>query len=308
MWDNLRRRMVRENHIFIMPSTRGTLFLGLVFVIIMVAATYNNNLIFILGFSLFAVFVVCMLQTHYNLKGVRIRFVSAEEGFEGHEIFLAFDLTQKRSRWKRALELRARSRQWKTVIADRQHLLPNEQSKPVRFAVLAHKRGVHPLPEIVLETYYPLGLFRAWKVFRPKGQLTVYPRPSGEIELQPRTLAAGLREQGMRAASEGDMGELRIYREGDSYHQIAWKHYARTGKLHSRVNWGGDERYYVIPWQPGKQELEEYLRQMSAWVERALFEQSQFEMHLPEGSVGMGHGQDHARACWRLLARVKGVG
>lgn len=308
MWDDLRRRMVRENHIYIIPSPRGFLFLGLVIVIILVAATYNNNLIFIQGFALFALFVVCMLQTHYNLKGVRLRFVSAEEGFEGQEVYLAFDLTQKRSRWKRGLQLRARSRHWKTVTNERHSLLPNEQSKPVRFAVLAYKRGVHPVPEIFLETYYPLGLFRAWKIFRPKGQITIYPRPLGEAELHARVAPAGQRDQGTRPALEGDMGELRLYREGDSYHQIAWKHYARTGKLHSRVNWGGDEVHYVIPWQPGQMELEEYLRQMSAWVQLALHEQSHFEMHVPEGSIGLGVGHDHARECWRVLARVKGAG
>src|SRR5437870_1558803 len=110
MLEQVRRRMIRENRIYIMPSGRGFFFLAAVVVMILTAATYNNNLIFILAFFLFALFIVSMLQTHYNLKGARLEFAGAEEAFEGDRQSLLFHLTQKRARHKRGLEIRISSR------------------------------------------------------------------------------------------------------------------------------------------------------------------------------------------------------
>lgn len=307
MWSELEKRIVRENRIFIIPSARGFLFLGLSIVMILVAATYNNNLIFILGAFLFSVFVVVLLQTHYNLKGTFLRFISIEEGFEGREVRMAFELSQKRARLKAGLEIRTRGKKWKTLTKDKHDLAATDRTKPVSLGVEAVRRGLHRLPEVVLETYYPLGLFRAWKVYRPEGEFLIYPKPEGLRELKPLSNGDGRRDDGMKASTEGDLGELRPFRSGDSFAQVAWKHFARTGTMHSRLNWGGEERHYAIPWigtSGGGDKLESDLRQMSAWVERALFEQSQFEMSVPQGHVGLGFGPEHARVCWRALAKI----
>ena len=306
LWQKLERRIIRENNIFIIPSYRGFLFLGLAMVMILVAATYNNNLIFILGAFLFSTFVVVLLQTHYNLKGVRLRFVTMEEGFEGTEVHMAFELSQKRSRLKSGLEIRSRSKEWKNVSSEKHMLRSTESTKPVRVTVVAPRRGEHSIPQIVLETYYPLGLFRAWKVYRPEGQVMIYPKPAGEVPLAPSPSTVGVRDEGTKPASEGDMGELRAYRAGDSFHQVAWKHFARTGDMHSRANWGGEDRHYSIPWlvpqTPG--DTETNLRQMSAWIDVAVREDARFEMSTPQGHIGAGQGMEHARKCWRVLAKV----
>ncbi|MBX3021289.1 MAG: DUF58 domain-containing protein [Bdellovibrionales bacterium] len=303
MLEGVRRRLVRENRIYIMPSPRGFLFLGAVVVMILTAATYGNNLIFILAFILFALFVVSMLQTHYNLKGARLEFAGADEAFEGEPQSLLFHLTQKRSRLKRGLEIRTRSKTFRTLSERREDILPEEQVKAARIEVLAWRRGVHALPEVILETYFPLGMFRAWKIFRPQGTLIVYPRPEGDVKLTSVHSEHGEEETGLRTTPDGDFGELKNYQVGESYHQIAWKHYARTGDLYSKVHWGAEHKHYDLKWSPGR-DPEQYLRQLSRWVMNALEEDASFELETPDSKVEPGRGMEQAKACWRALAAV----
>jgi uncharacterized protein (DUF58 family) len=302
--ENIRKRMVRENQIYIMPSAMGLVFFLSIVVLVLTAATYNNNLIFILAFFLAALFVVCMLQTHFNLKSVRVQFLSVDDAFEGEKLTLLFQLYQKRFGFKRSLRLRSGSREWTTLEEGRDWLTPRENSKPVRVTIKAFKRGWHPLPTIILETYFPLGLFRAWKVFRPQGEMVVYPRPRGQRVLESANFSYGEEDLGLRTSPEGDFGELKAYQRGESYHQIAWKHYARTGNLYSKVHWGEEHKFYRIPWDPRGVTTEAYLGQMSQWVKLAVEDNASFEMELPARKIEAGSGTDQAKACWRALASI----
>jgi uncharacterized protein (DUF58 family) len=303
--ERLRRAVMRENRIYIIPTGRGLLFLAMVVVLILTAATYNNNLIFILAFFLFSMFIVSMLQTHYNLRAVRLEFARAEEGFEGDGIGLHFYLLQRRPGQKQAIWLRSRSKQFKTLSNAPENLNPSEMSKAIKIDVLAWKRGAYTLPEVVIETFFPLGIFRAWKIFRLHGEIVVYPKPKGLTSLLPRPYDTGDAEMGLHAGPDGDFGELKPYRAGESYHQIAWKHYARTGDLYTKLHWGSEDKHYLIPWRAQGKNFESGLSQMSAWVQQAVEENASFEMETPDQVIEAGRGFDHARLCWRALARVR---
>ncbi len=307
MWSRWRKFFVRENRIYIIPSIRGFIFLAVVVVMILTASTYNNNLVFLLAFFLFSIFVTSMVQTHFILQGVDLDFAGADDGFEQDPMSLHFHLRQKQSRSRRGLNLRSLSRKFIGLSHRLEELSPMELSKTVRIEVLAWGRGVHSVPEVALETYYPMGLFRAWKVFRPQGLLYVYPRPHALSPLLPSSFEFGEQELGLRSSPEGDFGELKSYREGESYHQIAWKHYARTGHLFTKVHWGQEHIHYQIPWRPEGQELEAYLSQMCQWLLVAAEENASFEMETPRGKIDGGQGPDHLRICLRALAEVETV-
>jgi uncharacterized protein (DUF58 family) len=302
-----RKHIVRENRIYIMPSGRGLLFLAIVMVTILVAATYNNNLVFLLGFFLFAVFVTSMVQTHYVLKGVSLEFVEAEDGFEGDRLGLLLNLTQRKGRWRPGLIVRTSSKKFLTLTATRERMKPSESSHAMRIEVSAWRRGVHELPELILETYYPLGIFRAWKIFQPKGRIHVYARPEGSLTLAPVHFESGDQDLGLRRSPEGDFGELKEYHDGESYHQIAWKHFARTGELYTRIHWGQENKHYEIPWSPSGRDIEIHLRQMSRWIEQAVDEGASFAIQTPDEKIEGGQGPEHRRLCHRALAAVKVV-
>lgn len=301
------KHIVRENRIYIIPSARGFLFFSVIIIMILAGATYNNNLIFLLSFFLFSAFVTSMVQTHYILKGVQIEFVGSEDGFEGDRVALHFQIRQSHLRHRRGLLIRSLSRRFSTKSNAIENLTPMEQSRPARIEVAAWKRGVHAVPEMVLETYFPMGLFRAWKVFRPAGEMYVYPRAFGRLKLPNASYDFGQQDFGLRSSPEGDFGELKNYQEGESYRQIAWKHYARTRKLFTKVHWGQENKHYQIPWSPNSKDLEAYLMQMSQWVVTALEEEASFELETPDLKVESGRGLEHSKMCLRALAAVKGA-
>ncbi len=303
--EQFRHRMVRENRIYIMPSGRGMTFLAVIIVLVLTGATYNNNLVFLLAFFLFSLFIASMIQTHYNLKGVRLHYLSCEDGFAGEPMALLFHLEQKRARFKHSIEIRPLNKRWKPAAPARESMAPIEARKPVRVLLVAPERGLHQLPMFALETYFPLGLFRAWKVFRPQGEVIVYPRPQGERELPASRFEFGEHDLGLRNSPEGDFGELKDYQTGESYHQVAWKHFARTGMLYTKVHWGEEHRHFHLPWSPQSQKFENYLQQMSAWIKAALEENATFAMDLPIAQIPSGSGPEHARLCWRALAALK---
>jgi len=303
--EQIRDRMTRENRVYIMPSGRGMIFLGLIVILIFAGATYNNNLVFLLGFLLFSLFVVSMVQTHYNLKGVRLHFMNAEDGFANEPIGLLFHLEQRRARVKRAIHIRPLSRRWARVGDVCVSMTPQEARKAVRVRVLVKERGIHALPHFVIETYFPLGLFRAWKVVKPKGEVVIYPQPQGLRILPTSRFEFGEYDLGLRNSPEGDFGELKNYQPGESYQQVAWKHYARTGSLYTKVHWGEEHRHFQLPWDPHGAGFESYLQQMSAWIKTALEGNATFSMELPLKQIPAGSGPEHARLCWRALAELR---
>ena len=283
-----------------MPTGRGLTFLTLIVVQILTAATYNNNLIFILAFFLFALFVVSMLQTNDNLRDVDLTYAGALGAFAGEPVTLAFQVSHRRGRDVPGLVVRLRKDALQTLEEGRTDLLAVDPAVTVRVECLSHRRGVFALGDVILESRAPHGLFRAWIVNRPPGEVVIYPRPVGDATLEPRLSAGGESEvTGQADSPEGDFGELKPYRPGESHGQIAWKHFARTGELYQKTHWGAARPHYVIPWR-GDGEAE--LSQVSRWIERALEQGASFE--IPARNLGPGAGDDFAHACWRDLARV----
>jgi hypothetical protein len=92
---------------------------------------------------------------------------------------------------------------------------------PVTVGVLAERRGLHPLPMLRVETRFPFGLFRAWSLWRPAGQLCVYPQPEQPAAALPAAGAVAGGPVQAKAASGGEFDGLRPWRRGDSLRQVA---------------------------------------------------------------------------------------
>ena len=73
------RRRPRKPKIYIVPSKNGFLFLGVNIVVLISAGTYSNNLVFMLAFLMFAIFITSMVHTHNNLRGVRVEIVDIRD-------------------------------------------------------------------------------------------------------------------------------------------------------------------------------------------------------------------------------------
>lgn len=106
------------------------------------------------------------------------------------------------------------------------------EAQRVRLGLVASKRGAYRLPAWRVETDFPFGLLRAYRVFPDERPLLVYPRFRALSRME---LPVGRRYQpgGVALASHiGDSMEYkgnREYREGDNVRNIDWRATARLG-------------------------------------------------------------------------------
>src|SRR4029079_1256918 len=99
--------------------------------------------------------------------------------------------------------------------------IPAQGAAEVVLAVPAKRRGWLLLGRVLLETRFPLGLFRAWSYVEPDARCLVYPQPERTPLPAPLAEAAAgaLRSQ---SAGNDDFSGLRTYQLSDSPRHVAW--------------------------------------------------------------------------------------
>ena len=177
---------------------------------LLTAAAYANNLVYLLTFFLTAIFLLAMAETNRNLKGVVLHRVEVEPGPRGGEVNYQLWLKNRGPKASFSLFVEARQppeqRPWdrqkgRQKSGRRKRKLfpfsravgpageiPRLSPKALgqaQFSVPVTKRGVFPLHPLRLCTIFPLGLFYSWKRLDPQGEYFVYPRPRGSQALPP---------------------------------------------------------------------------------------------------------------------------
>lgn len=292
--------------IYILPTTHGLFFLGGIVVMILTAATYNNNLIYLLSFTLFGILVVSMVQTHTNLKALEVKLIRVEERAAGDPISLELKISNNSSNHRRGLRVKVAKAKARLQSDPYVHLgeVQRFEGQLFRLSLAGLKRGVHPIPKLVLDCVYPLGLFRAWRVFKPEGAMYVYPKPQGSLTLPEGGVVEG-RQNSVSSSGvdkESDFKEHRLYRSGESYRHVDWKAYARRKILFTKMFEGKSEKEFVFDFKNLRGEEELKLSQLSKWIILAERQGAVFELRLPQFHSGAGAGIRHSVNCLKALA------
>ena len=169
-------------------------------------------------------------------------------------------------------------------------------------------RGLHEVPTLTAETRFPLGLFRAWTVWRPAARCWSIPRPRAtrrRCRRRPgRSPAAPTRS---RHSESGEIEGVRAYRRGDPLKLVAWKKAAQA--LRPVANWSaatpacrrarssgstgracGAAGARGAPVAPGR---------LGAAAERPA---PDYGLRLPGLEIAPAGGEAHARRCLEALA------
>jgi uncharacterized protein (DUF58 family) len=102
--------------------------------------------------------------------------------------------------------------------------------------VRALRRGEHPLPRLLIQSSWPLGLVALWRPHQPPGTVVVYPR-TPVVSRLPWLDAAGPRQGDvaqLRAEAGAWLRGVREHRPGESLRGVHWPTVSRTGRLHVR--------------------------------------------------------------------------
>ncbi|MBU2965470.1 DUF58 domain-containing protein [Amphritea sp. 2_MG-2023] len=299
----LKKLTLSQRRIYIMPSRSGFMFLLLLLVMLVLAINFQNNLMFAVTFLLASLFVVTILHTYANLSGLTIEFLRGHPCFEGEQA--AFDLLltpQQRQYESIQLRLGQESGCAVDLLDDQPVSLTLYQTPP--------RRGMFQAGPLLIETYYPLGLFRAWTWLQVDLSMPVYPRPVKGGQLADlNTVGSG--EQSSTDQSERSGGEefagLVTYEPGMSLKRVAWKHYARGQGMHAKEYVELRDHQRWLSWELWPElNPEARLSRLTWWLLQLHQQGEAYGLDIPGCHIQPNQGESHrlkvltALACFGL--------
>ena len=292
-----------QRNVYILPTRAGWMFALTLIVLLLASINYQLNLGYVLTFLLAGSGVVSMHLTHATLRGLTLHLKPVTPGFAGDRAGLDLVLTSPgAARFGIGLKVSGAADStlvWINVPAG------GQASAQVSFVPAV--RGRHPAPALSAETRFPLGLFRAWAVWRPAAQLLIYPR----LERPPAPLPGARAVPGgagrSRNADSGEVEGVRAYRRGDPLKLVAWKKAAKMlesgGELVSRDTSASAHQELWLDWQAcASLAPEERLSRLAAWALLAQRAGVEFGLRLPGQAIAPGEGEMQRRRCLEALA------
>ena len=211
-----------HRRVYILPTRLGWMFGATLGLLLVGSINYALQLGFALTFLLAGMGLAGMVHTVRNLARLTIDAGRAEPVFAGEAAQFRLTLDNRAPHDRPAVLVRHAASRAQGVLD-----LPAASAREAVLAVPAPHRGWLPLGRVVLETRYPLGLFRAWSHVEPDVRCLVYPRP----ERAPLPAPAAADEAGAQRAhamGSDDFAGLRGYQLQDSPRHVAWKAVARS--------------------------------------------------------------------------------
>jgi uncharacterized protein (DUF58 family) len=287
--------------VYILPTGVGLVFGLMTFAMLLGSMNYNNNLSFVLTFTLIGIGFVAMHQCQRNLVGLELSFAGAEPVFAGQAIRYRIAVTNNSKSARYGIRLYAPQ-----TSSDVHDLRPGE-SRIFVLALPTDQRGWSSLDRFGVQTLFPFELFRSWAWLHMDIRGLVYPAPADDAPPPPPTMTAhGHRQHDARG--EEDFAGLRKYHEGDSPRHVAWKAYARSGQLLSKQFAGADtsSQWFDFGELQGR-EAEQRLSILTRWIVDADRTLEDYGLRVPGAEFDPAHGDAHRRRCLEALALFDGA-
>ena len=292
-----------QGNVYILPTRAGWMFALTLLVLLLASINYQLNLGYVLTFLLAGSGVVSMHLTHGTLRGLTLHLRPVDAAFAGEpagiDIVMTSPGTARFGIGLRLLDAPNATRVWTDVPAGGQ--------AAAHLSFVPPARGLHEVPTLGAETRFPLGLFRAWTVWRPAARLLVYPGPESHAPALPaaKPIAGGPARS--RNSEGGEIEGVRAYRRGDPMKLIAWKKAAQaveTGsELVSRDTSVSTRQELWLDWAAcGALAAEERLSRLTAWTLASERAGTDFGLRLPGVELAPEGGEPQRRRCLEALA------
>ncbi|MBX3620765.1 MAG: DUF58 domain-containing protein [Rhizobacter sp.] len=295
--------LLTQRNVYILPTRAGLMFCVTLVVLLLASINYQLSLGYVLTFLLAGSGVVSMHLTHNTLRGLTLHLRPPEAVFAGTPALLDVTLTSGgRARYGLGLRMEsahAAALAWTDV--------PEGGQASTQVSFVPAQRGRHAVPAVHVETRFPLGLFRAWAVWRPAAQVLVYPRLEQPAAPLPPAHATPGGPTARRSADGGEVEGVRGYRRGDPLKLVAWKKAARSleagGELVSRDTTASVQQQLWLDWaQCAGLPPEDRLSRLAAWVLAADRAGADHGLRLPGVDIAPAHGEAQRRRCLEALA------
>jgi uncharacterized protein (DUF58 family) len=251
-----------------------------------------------------------MVQTTRNLARLSAAPARVEPVFAGEaaRFRLILDNAADFDRPEILLRQMDSAAQCRSTSARTRQPTPNWQCRPQR-------RGWLPLGRVMLETRFPIGLFRAWSYVRPDSRCLVYRGPS-------RRIAAARAQQPGRRRTRARAGQRRFLRPArlpagrfaaprglGSPRRAADALLSRSDDMLTK-QFAGEavaELWLNLAELPVSLGLEARLSRLAGWVLAAERGGAHYGLRLGATELAPGRGDSHRAACLEALALYQGA-
>lgn len=287
-----------QRRVYIVPTRLGWLFAGTLGLLLLGSVNYALSLGFMLTFLLAGLGMAGMVHTVRNLARISITAGRVEPVFAGEpaqfRLFIA-----NRAHHDRPAILARHLASRAQVVVDVGALADAE----VVLGVPTGRRGWFPLTRVMLETRFPLGLFRAWSYVEPDTKCLVYPRPE-RSRLPPFSPDATAGAARALAQGNDDFSGLRTYQLSDSPRHVAWKAAARSEDMLTKQFTGDAAAELWLDWAllPAALDAEQRLSRLAGWVLAAQQAGARYALRVPGLELALDRGDAHRAACLTALA------
>jgi uncharacterized protein (DUF58 family) len=296
-------QLLTQGNIYILPTRAGWLFALTMLVLLLASINYQLNLGYILTFLLAGSGIVSMHITHGTLRGLTLHLRPVAPAFAGAAAVLDIVISNPgKDRYGlglRLLEAATATLAWTNVASGGQAV--------AHVSFVPTTRGMHDVPTLSVETRFPLGLFRAWTVWRPQARLLVYPAAEANAPSLPAARPASGGPTLSRRSEGGEIEGVRAYRRGDALKLVAWKKAAQalaTGaELVSRDTRTSARQELWLDWAAcGGLAPEARLSRLVSWTLAAHRADADWGLRLPGLEVEAADGDPQRARCLEALA------
>ncbi|MGD9951637.1 MAG: DUF58 domain-containing protein [Burkholderiales bacterium] len=287
-----------QRRVYILPARAGWYFGATVGILLLGSINYALQLGFALTFLLAGMGLAAMVHTTRNLARLTLSASRAQPVFAGEVAQFSLHL-ENAAPYDRPSILIRHLASGTQVVVD----AAAGASVTARLSVPARQRGWLPLGRVMLESRFPLGLFRAWSYVEPDMRTLVYPTPE-RARLPAPTGASDAGTARAQWQGSEDFSGLRAYQPQDSPRHVAWKAAARSDDMLTKQFAGAAASELWLDWTdlPPGMDVEHRLSRLTGWVLVAEQEGARYGLRLPGRELGPDRGEAHCTACLQALA------
>ncbi|WP_221794813.1 DUF58 domain-containing protein [Oceanobacter mangrovi] len=292
-----RRQQLGHRSIFILPTRAGLLFAVMLLIMLVTAINYQSSLIYGLTFWLFSIGLSAMYLTFRNLKGLILISREAPDGYAGQVFEIPLQLQAGNKREHLGLWLGYPDNPPRPLHVQR------GQFETLQLSYRSQRRGKLQPGRLLLESRFPLGLFRAWSWIRLDFHTLVYPKPIHDsLRLAGGSDGGELIGATRQTSGDQDFRGLRQYQPGDSMRQIAWKQLARGKGLVTKDFDSDDGASCWLDWANISGDAETRLSILCGAVLDVHQKGWEYGLRLPGVEIKPTHSEAHMKACLTALA------
>jgi len=290
-----------HRNVYILPTVQGLVFFCLLFLMFIGSVNYQLNLGYVLTFWLASVAAVSLLHTYNNMIRLKVNVKAITPVFCGENINVDISIYNMSNNVRQAITCYIPGK-WRKPISEMKNISGDRWQHYCLF-LPSKQRGQYSLDRVVVESKYPLGLFRAWSPINIRANYFVYPKPINQGELSTAMFANSDREISLSSDGAVDFFGFKKYQNGDSLRHVHWKGVAKSQPWVTKQYVDQlDENIWLNWFHFEVENTEARLSYLTAWVLEAEKCGYRYGLILPEQKIAIAKGESHYHACLKALA------